>query len=312
MIGHDRIRNFFDTALAEGQLSHAYGFIGPKELGKRTLAFELAAKILKVSADKLAVNPDFILVGQIEDEKTGKLKKEITVTQARELRARLQYTSWANGYRVIIIDDADKLNAESANALLKLLEEPPEKSIFFLLIENELSLLPTVRSRLQTFYFSLVSTSKIASGLREKGVSGSEADVYARRALGRPGRAVAFKDNEFLQNYESGLKTFQELSRAPFYKKLELVENFYGDKEDGERGREAWQRILDLWVAWFRDWLLRKHGAAEFASEPGLSAGVNFSSIEIVKIIDALTRVKKLLHQNIHPRLAIEEVLLKF
>ncbi len=311
IIGHRHILNFFETAAQRGQLSHAYGFIGPRGIGKRAVAYEIAARLLNVSEDKLARNPDFILVQRGEDEKTGKLKKEITVAEARELKKSLQHTSWQKGNRVIVIDGAEFLNSESGNALLKLLEEPPERIFFILLIENEGAVLSTIRSRLQLFYFSLVKTLEISTALELRGVPSEQAEIYARRAHGRPGRALSFMENENAERYDDLLETFQKLVGAPFYKKIQLIEKLYGAKEDGERGRTEWQEILETWISWFRDWLLKKHGAAQFAGEPKLSAGISFSSSELVNIIDSFQRTKKLLHQNAHPRLAIESALLK-
>lgn len=311
IIGHRHILSFFETAVTNGRLSHAYGFVGPGSIGKRAVALEVSARILNVPAEKLAHNPDFILVQRGEDEKTGKLKKEISVTQTRELKNSLQHTSWQKGNRVVLIDGAEFLNLESGNALLKLLEEPPERTFFFLLIENEGSVLPTVRSRLQSFYFALVKTSEIAAALKARGVSSDRAEIYARRGAGRPGRALAFLENDNLEIYDDRLATFQKLIGAPFYKKIQLIEKLYGSKEDGERGRTEWQEILDSWVSWFRDLLLRRHGAAQFAGEPALTSAISFSGSELVRVIDSFQRVKKLLQQNVHPRLAIEETLLK-
>ncbi len=311
IIGHRHILNFFDSAILDGRLSHAYGFVGPGGIGKRAVAFEVAARLLNVPTEKLANHPDFILVQRGEDEKTGKLKKEITVAEARELKKSLQHTSWQKGNRVVVIDGAEFLNSESGNALLKLLEEPPERTYFILLIEDEGGVLPTVRSRLQSFYFSLVKTAEIAAALKKMGIPDERAESYARRAHGRPGKALFFLESENAERYDDQLAVFQQLIGAPFYKKIQLIEKFYGAKEDGERGRTEWQEILETWVFWFRDWLLKKHGAVQFAGEPGLSASTNFSSGELVRIIDSCQRVKKLLRQNVHPRLAIEEALLK-
>lgn len=311
IIGHHQILSFFTTAAQEGRLSHAYGFVGPRSIGKRVVAADISARLLDVPVEKILRNPNFILVERIEDEKTGKLKKEISVTQARELINSLQHTAWQKGNRVILIDGAEYLNLESGNAILKLLEEPPAGTYFFLLIENENAVLPTVRSRLQSVYFSLVRKSEIAAALKADGVPAEKAEIYARRSGGRPGKALGFVESENAEVYDDRLATFQKLVGAPFYKKIQLIEKLYGAKEDGERGRTEWQEILDSWIAWFRDWLLKKHGASQFAGEPALSAGINFSSRELVDIIDSFQQVKKLLRQNVHPRLAIESALLK-
>ena len=138
LIGHAKILEFFENALKSGSLSHAYCFVGQGQVGKRTLAKILAAKILKTDLSKLSCHPDFYYLERIEDEKTGKLKKEISIAQARYLKTHLIGKSWSGGYKVVIVDEAELLNEESSNALLKTLEEPKAKTIFFLLTENEI------------------------------------------------------------------------------------------------------------------------------------------------------------------------------
>lgn len=311
IIGHRSIHQFFEKALKTGHLSHAYGFIGPANVGKKTLANFVSAQILNTTAEKLANQPDYVYLERGEDEKTGKLKKVITIEQARNLKAKLQNSTWGNGKRVVVIDDAELLNEESGNALLKILEEPPQNTFFFLIIQNEAGLLTTIRSRLQLFYFSLVSAVDIKNSLAEMGVKPDEAELFARRAAGKPGKAINFLNEEEKAAYENLFGIFQQLTGSPFYKKIKLVEELYGEKEDGERGREAWQGILDQFMAWTRDWLLKKHGASGFATEPKIFSPVNFTDKELVQMIDSWSRVKKLLKENVHPRLAIEETLLK-
>ena len=97
IIGHRQIVDFFEKAAAGDRLGHAYGFVGVSGLGKRFMADNISAKLLKTELHKLAVHPDYILVERSEDEKTGKLKKNITIEQARDLRSRLQTTSWSGG-----------------------------------------------------------------------------------------------------------------------------------------------------------------------------------------------------------------------
>jgi DNA polymerase-3 subunit delta' len=311
LIGHAHISNFFERALKSGELSHAFGFVGPSSVGKKTFAKQVAANLLLTTPEKLESHPDFIFLERSEDEKTGKLKKDLSVLQSRELKSKLSNTSWAGGKRVVVIDEAELFSGGSGSALLKLLEEPPRNTHFFLLIQNETAVLSTILSRLQLFYFSLVPTKIIEDGLKARGVKDAEAELFARRSIGRPGIALSFLQNEEKERYENLFRIFQQMVGAPFYKKLQLIEELYGDKEDAERGRLAWQGVLNLWIAWFRDWLLKKHGAAQYVAERGLSAPVSFSDSDLIKIIDSLLRVKKLLRENIHPRLVIEEALLK-
>ena len=127
IIGHSKIISFFETAIAKNKLAQSYCFAGRDQVGKKTIAHHLAAKILNIQENKLDTYPDFYYLSRQIDEKTGKLKKEISIAQARQIKDRLGSKAWFGGYQVIIIDEAELLNEESGNALLKLLEEAGAK-----------------------------------------------------------------------------------------------------------------------------------------------------------------------------------------
>ena len=123
IIGHEKIISFFDKVIANGALAQSYCFVGAGGVGKKTVARYLATQILKVSDKQLNTHPDFYYLCRQIDEKTEKIKKDIGIAQARQIKEKLGRKSWFGGYQVIIIDEAELLNEESANALLKSLEE---------------------------------------------------------------------------------------------------------------------------------------------------------------------------------------------
>ena len=98
-------------------------------MGKRKIAQFVASQLLGVSEDKLTTHPDYYYLARLSDEKLASLK-DISIGQAREMRGRLQNRSWLGGYQITIIDEAELLNEESGNALLKILEEPGERNVF--------------------------------------------------------------------------------------------------------------------------------------------------------------------------------------
>ncbi len=314
-IGQQKIVSFFDNALAGGQLAHAYCFVGPDGMGKRTLARRLAARLLGTEEVKLDVHPDFVFLQRELDEKKGTLKKDVSVGQARNLRERLRGRAWNGGYQIAVLDEAELMNDEAGNALLKLLEEPGKNIVFFLLTADDAALLPTIRSRCQLFYFSPVPRAEIAAGLRQAGAE--DAEQMADWAWGRPGTAARMSaDAEARNNYLRERERWQGMLAEPFYAKIKRVEDIFGDKSDHIRERGNIQKILDIWTMLWREALLGKIGAEGNPPRPPLEKGgggaqTSLAPRAIAEVMDSIAEARLLLGQNIHPKLLIEQILLK-
>ncbi len=169
LIGHQQAANMLASAYRAGKLPHALIFAGPVGIGKATLAFHLAHHLLKhpISGEApLALatpDPTSSLFRQIAtgahpsvlhltrplNDKTKSFKTVVTVDEIRKVSRFLSLTSHDGSYRVVIVDPADDMNTNAANALLKNLEEPPARSLFILIVHAPGSLLPTIRSRCQ-------------------------------------------------------------------------------------------------------------------------------------------------------------------
>ncbi len=169
LIGHGEVAAMLAAAYRAGKLPHALIFAGPVGIGKATLAFHLAHHLLKhpqsdIAPDTLAIpDPSSPLFRQIAtgahpsvlhltrpmNDRTKSYKTVVTVDEIRRVEGFLSRTSHDGGYRIVIVDPADDLNANAANALLKNLEEPPRRTLFVLIVHAPGSLLPTIRSRCQ-------------------------------------------------------------------------------------------------------------------------------------------------------------------
>ncbi len=137
-----------------GKLAQTYVFAGPRDLGKSSLALAFARNLwrqdrgVEVSQDDFtSLNSDLYILDK-EPE-----KKQISVEQARDFIKRLSLSSFSNSYKIGIIKEATTLSIEAQNALLKTLEEPKDKVIIILLIEDTSVLMPTILSRSQVLYF---------------------------------------------------------------------------------------------------------------------------------------------------------------
>lgn len=289
IIGHAKILNFFDKVIKNGNLSHAYLFVGPEQVGKKTVAQEIGSKLLEIDREKIEKTADYFFVGRLFDEKTDKTKKDISVVQIRELRGHLSKRSYTGGYKIAIIDGAEKMSIGAVNALLKTLEEPSEKTVIFLITDNDIALPQTIRSRCQTIYFGLVSEELM------KNIESDEEKT--KLAQGRPGRLISWQENEDdFMSYKNEVERFSSLLGKPFFEKLKIVEELFGDKSDHIAIRENLDSILSIWQS-----LVRKKMLLDLNSEENK----NFLQME-KKIVKA----RELLQQNIHPKLLVENILL--
>ncbi len=293
---HAEIQKFFLGLMDRKQLGHAYCFVGPKYVGKKRIAFEIIAKILHTSVEHVSRHPDFLVVEQELNEKTGKTKKNIDIEQIQIIREFCSTLPMQSEKKVVIICGAEKLHTYSSNALLKTLEEPKGNTVFFLLTEDEHALLSTIRSRVQIMYLHPQSTEKIFAFLQQQGVEQPLAQSFAETSRGLVEFAVELKENS--QNYHQEKQRFLGLFGQPLYKKLQDVEVLFGDKKDSIFTREQLQRVLDFWQIFNREKFLH-------AVHEGISEQTFFL------IHEKIEEAKKFLEKNVHPRLLVEQILIE-
>ncbi len=309
IIGHQRIIQFFDNAILNGKLAQAYCLVGPDQIGKRTLARYLAIKLLNINEKQLNTHPDFYYLNREENEKTGKLKKDISISQARLLKERVSNKSWLGGYRVIIIDEAELLNKESANALLKVLEDVKEKILFFLLTVDDNALLPTIKSRCQLFYLLPTPTKEITDGLEKAGFDKIKIEEVLPLAWGCPGKAIELlADETARQIYLQEEKRWEGIIKEPFYQRIKKTADLLGVKDEAATA-EKLSKIFSIWLMLWRRVLLDKIiGQDEKSSQ--LSKKSSFLTSDLLKFLDLLKNARIMLRQNINPKLLIEELML--
>jgi DNA polymerase-3 subunit delta' len=214
IFGHDQQMEQFRRAWDSRALHHAWLLAGPRGVGKAHFARAAATMILASSAGpefelaglespedhpiaKLIAagsHPDMRWVERVENPKTGNLNRNITVDQVRALGEFLGLTAGLSPWRAVVIDSVDELEKSAANALLKMLEEPPANTVFFLVSHAPGRLLPTIRSRCHRLQFEALDDDAMASVLGSQLPDASDAD---RRQLisianGSAGQALAF------------------------------------------------------------------------------------------------------------------------
>ena len=315
IIGHSKIISFFEKLIANNTLSQSYCFVGRDKVGKRTVARYLSAKMLKIEESKLDSYPDFYYLTRQVDEKTNKLKKEISIAQSRKVKERLGNKSWFGNYQIVIIDEAELLNEESGNALLKMLEEAGEKRVFFLLTDDDSKLLATIRSRCQMVFFPLVNNNEIEAGLVGLGYDNIIAKESANLSWGKPGRAIDLcVDTDLKNSFSFELDRWEKIVNSPFYKRVKEIEDLFKEStpealaKSGVNTRSAEKifETLETWSVIWRDVILDKLTN----KENRITAKSNLSLRQMVGLVDSFKKSQVLLSQNINVKLVMEQVLL--
>jgi DNA polymerase-3 subunit delta' len=186
----------------------------------------------------------------------------IGVDEAEEIVRSLKLKSYEGGFKVMIVWMAEKMNASAANKLLKLLEEPPVKTVFLLLTENEDQLLSTIKSRCQVLHFPLLSEADITKGLIEnEGTDPPIAEQIAHQADGNYNKALNLLHND--HSDEQFEQWFITWIRAAFKAKdnVKVVQHLIEWSESiAKSGRETQKRFLQYCIQYFRQALLLNYG----------------------------------------------------
>jgi len=199
LIGHEAEKRIFRQALASGRLHHGWLIHGESGIGKTGFAFDCARLLLngtdlqsragrQITA---GTHPNLLLIARRMDDKRKRMRQEIVVDDIRPVQDFLHHTAADGSWRVVIVDGAETLNRNAANALLKLLEEPPSNTVFFLTCPTPSALLPTIRSRCRLLALSPLTAEQTGAVLSAHGKSPSETERLVAQAQGAPGRILS-------------------------------------------------------------------------------------------------------------------------
>lgn len=206
LVGHEAARTELEDAVRSQRLHHAWLLQGPLGAGKATLAFDFARRLLSAARDgelpdeplenvsrqvEQGGHPGLVHIARPPAERGGGFRTQITVEEIRRLTHFFQTTAGGR-WRIAIVDPADDMNRSAANALLKMLEEPPPRSVFLLTNHQPGRLLPTIRSRCRVLRLQPLPEAGVErilglhvpdAGARERAAAASRAGGSARRAL---------------------------------------------------------------------------------------------------------------------------------
>jgi DNA polymerase-3 subunit delta' len=255
IVGQDKAVEQFAAAWASRKLHHAWLLGGPSGTGKATFAHAAARRVLADAAGpsgglpgletpddhpivklvEAGSHPDMRWLERLPREKGDGLARDITIKQVRALGEFMGMTAALSPWRVAVIDSMDEMNKEAANALLKMLEEPPPNTLFFLVSHAPGRLLPTIRSRCRLLQFDALSDDAMTSILERQSpeLSVAERTRIVPMSFGSAGRALAFAQLGLAKLEEAALTILRQ--GDPTNARRAELANELGKKASAER-----------------------------------------------------------------------------
>ena len=284
IVGNDRVKTLLTQTLAAGRLPGAMLFTGEEGIGKKLFALELAkalncrsphgvegcgfcpscVRISKLNHPQSNEPEDLKEIIWTDHPDVGMVvapKRVLLVDQMRKIEREANFRPYEGKARVFLIEDADKLNDQAANALLKVLEEPPHTSHIVLITSRPAGFLATIRSRCQMIRFSPLTAQEIEGYLiRNKFADAEDARIRARIARGSIGRALAQDFEEFAEQRQAMLRVLDALTLSD--DRIQLLRA--SEELNAAQFKDEFECRLDILETLIRDaWMLALHAPAK-------------------------------------------------
>src|SRR5512136_720681 len=319
VVGQDKILSLLDYGLKNNAIAHAYLLVGPRHVGKGTLAINLA-QALNCDGPEVPCGEcrscQRIRMGKHADVTTTGLdsRTEIGIDDIRGLQRLANLPPYEGKCKVFIIDEAEYLSTEAANSLLKILEEPPPRVVWLLLAAKEERLLQTIASRCQKLELRPAPSERVQEVLvNSYKVDADKAKLLTQLCHGCLGWALsALADCDILERRSQRIDRLISLLTADLEQRFayaqELANQFSQD-------RKAAVEITEIWLDWWHDLMLIKGGYREaivnvdrktVLEEEARGLGLS----EIKEFLANLGLLQEAMSRNVNPRLAAEWLML--
>ena len=308
IIGQDNAVKALNSMLGREDINGAYLFLGPKGVGKFSAGIEFAKAIncAKLEPDACGECVSCKNINSLNYPDLFIIRKEegasfIKIDRIRDVIYQASLKPYEARKKIFIIAEAEDMNEESQNALLKILEEPRENQIFILTTSRVSGILATVFSRCKVVKFNLLSQARIQEILTSRqGFNEEEAVLFSRMALGSPGRAIAFKENDEIRERDRMLNDFFLRKRAIFR------EDSCDDKKYNDLDAS-----LGMLLSWYRDLLVSKFTQDRniFLNADRIdeifSYSARFSADKLERDISSVMKTINYIRRNINPKMAL-------
>ena len=294
IVGNAGVKKILHRALKQQKLPNSLLFAGHEGIGKKQAALVVAKALncLKKTADACegcancrAINhanfPDVMLISPVKDV--------LKIDQMRLLKDTAYMKPMAGRKRVFIIDEAEKMNDEAMNSLLKILEEPPSFSHVILITPNPFRIIPTIKSRCQTFQFSPIPKEEIQNALVSKGIQPEKAQILSLLADGNLKRALSLEWDEVQSQRKKAWHFFLALHKKE--NAGNLLKQFSASRTVI---KEELENSLEILASFCRDVILIKEGAeTQFLLNPDFAEdlGKVAQSLSVIQAMDLLYQV---------------------
>jgi DNA polymerase-3 subunit delta' len=314
--GHEKQISVLQTATARNRVPHAYLFYGTEGVGKRTVAeiFSKAMNCRDNTTDSCDVCPSCVKIDRGNHPDVVMIRAEgqfIKIKEIRELQEQMKFRPLEGRKRIFIIDDADRMNIVSANALLKTLEEPSASNILILITARPHQLPMTILSRCQHVRFNPLQRETIAAYLQKKVSLDSQASfLISLSSGGSIGRALTLHDDSYLTTRNAVFTIMSKIRMNDPLMVLLLPNDF------GQDRKEVMER-LGILMAGYRDALVYKEtGEVDRVINQDhidviQSVAENVAGRDILNSIRAVDRAFHALSQNANKQLTLETMVFR-